>query len=218
MLAVGIGSWSGGWVSVAVRDGRFEESRTAREIRELLTYWNGADAVGIDTPLRLPITGTPRAADLAARQIVGGTVWNAPPKVVAAEDTWAEANAISRQLFGKGVSKPAYYLGRRAVELAKFTADRGLCEVHPDVSFWAMNQRTPLTYGKKTWAGQVERRRLLAGAGILIRDDLGKEVGLIPTEDVFDTAAAAWTAQRAAAGRAGLLPEGARPGTPAITY
>jgi predicted RNase H-like nuclease len=217
MLAVGVDGWSGGWVSVAVRDGRFLGARTAKNFGELLNYWNEAAAVGVDAPLRLPITGTPREADLAARQIVGSTVWNAPPRVVAAEDSYEEANAIARQLFGKGVSKQAYYLGRRAMALAPFTTDRRLCEVHPEVSFWAMNQRRPLANGKKTWAGQVERRRLLADVGVLIRDDLG-EAGVVPTDDIFDAAAAAWTAQRAAAGKARLLPDSAGPRTPAITY
>jgi Protein of unknown function (DUF429) len=59
------------------------------------------------------------------------------------------------------------------------------------VSFRAL-ATTPLTAGKRTWAGSVERRQLLEGAGIAIPDDIGP-AGRRAGVDVLDAAVAAWT-------------------------
>jgi predicted RNase H-like nuclease len=64
-----------------------------------------------------------------------------------------------------------------------------------------------LAAGKRTWAGSVERWRLLAGAGIAIPDDLGPAGRGAGVDDVLDAAVAAWTARRLADGTAHCLPD-----------
>lgn len=59
---------------------------------------------------------------------------------------------------------------------------------------------------KKSWAGQMARRSLLAGAGIVRPNDLG-DAGRTPPDGVLDAVATAWTAHRIALGRARSLPE-----------
>ena len=63
----------------------------------------------------------------------------------------------------------------------------------------------PLTLAKKTWGGQMHRRRLLEKAGILLPDDL-VDANEVPPDDVLDAAVAAWSAHRIACGEAISFP------------
>ena len=67
----------------------------------------------------------------------------------------------------------------------------------------AMNDGVAVEANKKTWAGQMVRRRLLERHGIELPDDLGP-VGVVPPDDVIDAAAAAWSAARIASGKAAV--------------
>jgi predicted RNase H-like nuclease len=63
----------------------------------------------------------------------------------------------------------------------------------------------PMTHPKRTWNGLMERRALLAAAGIEIPGDLpGCDAA---ADDVLDAAAVAWTAARKVRGEARTLPE-----------
>jgi predicted RNase H-like nuclease len=87
-------------------------------------------------------------------------------------------------------------------------------EVHPEVSFWAMNNGQRLL-SKHTWTGFMMRQRLLAREGIRFKEEIGAEVG---SADLLDAGAAAWTARRVAGGIASVLPARARRGEPTITF
>jgi predicted RNase H-like nuclease len=76
-------------------------------------------------------------------------------------------------------------------------------EVHPEVSFAALAGR-PLQNSKRSWNGQMERRRLLASAGIELPDEL--TAGDAAADDVLDAAIAAWSAARKDRGEAATVP------------
>ena len=76
------------------------------------------------------------------------------------------------------------------------TKNYPLHEVHPEVSFAAMNGQ-PLEHSKISWAGCIARRELLAEHGIHLPDQLG-DAGKARLDDVLDAAAAAWSAHRIA--------------------
>ncbi len=81
-------------------------------------------------------------------------------------------------------------------------------EVHPELSFAAMNDGEPLERSKKTEAGREERLRLLEKWFPDVRGALetttAKGVGM---DDIVDAYAAAWSARRMAAGKATYLPQ-----------
>ena len=83
--------------------------------------------------------------------------------------------------------------------------DARLYEVHPEVSFRAMNDARPLRHRKKSAGGALERIKLLQRHEI----DLGVvgAAASAPLDDVLDAGAAAWTAHRIATGRARTLPD-----------
>jgi predicted RNase H-like nuclease len=98
-----------------------------------------------------PIGFGPRRADTAARAFMSGaasTVFMTPPQEVL--------EVAFRP--GRSVSAQANALGERILRVTELAAsDRRLREVHPEVSFRAMNGGQPLRYRKKSAGGVPER-------------------------------------------------------------
>jgi predicted RNase H-like nuclease len=191
----GIDGTSGGWVVIALDDGLIAADHVVRPIEATFEELADVDVVAVD----IPIGFGPRQADAAARRYLAGaasTVFTTP----------------SRQILempfgpGLGVSAQAHALGRRILHVTELArSDPRFHEVHPEVSFRAMNGGRPLHRPKKSAGGVLERLELLRRHGIEV-EGLGPSAGA-PVDDVLDAAAAAWSAQRIAAGAAGTLPE-----------
>ena len=209
MIAVGVDGWSRGWVTVVLRDGRYEAAAVFEHISGVLDAYPDAAAIGVDIPIGLPEAGH-RACDLAARIFIGArrsSVFLTPTR------------SILRQPFtsGLGVTAQAYALRERILEVDAVAASAPrLFEVHPEVAFAAMG-RAPLRAYKKTWSGMWDRLELLRVEGIELPPDPGP-AGRVGPDDFIDAAAAAWTANRYARGEARCLPEGAAGGEPVIWY
>lgn len=172
---------------------------------------DGALAVtGIDIPIGLADAGH-RQADLLAREAVGPrwpSVFLTPVRAALEAGDYPAAAAVSRQLTGDGISRQAFALREKILEVDHWVRRAGqrVVEVHPEVSF-AELAGAHLRTRKSTWDGMVQRRRLLAGAGIVIPDDLGPPGEKAAVDDVLDAAAVAWTASRVAVGLARSLPD-----------
>ncbi|MFE0378524.1 DUF429 domain-containing protein [Streptomyces inhibens] len=213
VTVLGIDACPAGWLAVGLRDGRFAEARAVTTLRSLLA---GAAAgsvavVAVDMPLGLLDAGW-RRADTEAAALLGprkGTVFRVPPRAVWQEEEYDDARRRCRELTGAGLSRQTWGLALKLREANACLAEPGgdrLFEVHPEVSFRALAGGTALLPRKKSWAGQMARRSLLAAAGIVLPDDLG-DAGRTPPDDVLDAAAAAWTAHRITRGRARSLPD-----------
>lgn len=167
-----------------------------------------ASVIGVDIPIGPPDAGE-RAADALARARIGprrSSVFSTPPRAALEADDYQTALDITRDAWGKGISKQAYGLRHRILDVGQVArTDSRIFEVHPEVSFREMNGR-PLDYSKKTWNGQVLRRRLLRDVGIDIPEE-PLEAGNVPVDDILDAAAAAWSAHRIAMGVAVSLPD-----------
>ncbi|MGN6090632.1 MAG: DUF429 domain-containing protein, partial [Actinomycetales bacterium] len=90
-------------------------------------------------------------------------------------------------------------------------------EVHPETSFGFLNAAAtaggvpclPLPAPKASLTGVLERQQLLTDAGLLPFDDasgVAARAG-VAADDVLDAVAAAWTAARVARGRARPFPD-----------
>jgi predicted RNase H-like nuclease len=191
---VGIDGTKKGWVGIELLDGRFERAHVLpleTNFDELI----GADVIAVDVPIGFG----PRKADAAARAYLKGaasTVFTTPTR----EQLEADFGP------GLGLSAQAHALGPRILHVtALASSDPRLYEVHPEVSFRAMNGASPLRYRKKSAGGVFERLELLRRHGIEL-GDLG-EAATCPIDDVLDAAAAAWSAHRIALGTAGSFPD-----------
>lgn len=201
-IVVGVDGFARGWVAVMLGDGSFRDAQAFRTFAELSAACRDARCIAVD----IPIGAGPREADEAARRFVGprwASVFPTPPNDVIAQDDYAEAARLHPSL-----SRQSFALFRNIREVAACLDER-IVEVHPEVSFRAL-KGAYLEEAKTTWSGFMERRALLAAAGIEIPDAL--PAGL-PLVDVLDAAVAAWTAARHARGEADRLGSG-----PSIWY
>ena len=167
-----------------------------------------AVVIAVDIPIGAPDTSE-RQAEGLARSLLGArrsSVFSTPVHDALLAQEYAEALQISNAAWGKGISKQAYGLRHRILDVEPVArADRRIREVHPEVSFRHLSG-APLPHSKKSWNGQRLRTELLAGAGIVLPLDLGA-AGRVPADDVLDAAVAAWSAHRIATGKAVSLPD-----------
>jgi predicted RNase H-like nuclease len=200
-LVVGVDACRGGWIAIVLNDRRFADSLFAPTFAGLLERVADAAAIGVDIPIGLPKDGT-RAADAEARAFVGprrSSVFATPPRAALAAATYAEARAVVPSL-----SAQSFALREKILEVEASLTDERVFEVHPEVSFAALNGGKHLHHSKRSWNGQMERRRLLARNGIVLPDEI--EAERAAADDVLDAAVVAWSAVRKAHGEAKTLP------------
>jgi len=191
----GIDGTKGGWVAVVLEDGAFAGDHVIRPVETTFAELSDAHVLAIDVPIGFG----PRRVDAAARRFLTGA-------------SSAVFTTPTRELLempfgpGLGVSAQAHALGPRILHITKLAqSDPRLYEVHPEVSFRAMNGRRPLRYRKKSAGGVLERVELLRKHGIDVTQLEGSASA--PIDDVLDAAAAAWSAHRIGLGAARTLPD-----------
>ena len=195
MRVAGIDGTAGGWVVIVLRDGIFESDRLLRPIESRLDGLADIDVIAVDVPIGFG----PRAADREARALMKGAA-----SVVFATPSQDVLQAAYGP--GLGVSAQAHALGPRIAHMTGLAAeDPRIYEARPEVSFRAMNDGLPLRNRKKSFDGAMQRRDLLRRHGIEIAEL--REAAGVPLDDVFDAAAAAWSAWRIARGEAVSLPD-----------
>jgi predicted RNase H-like nuclease len=205
---LGVDAYKSGWVALALGNGTVSGCQLYGHISELIGDHSAAGIIAVDIPIGLPEKG-PRQADVEARRFVGprrSSVFPTPTRAILEAPTYDEAIVLAQALGGPGVSRQSFALAPKILEVdAAASTDERIVEVHPEVSFRAMANH-PIDFPKKSWNGLLLRRQHLEANGVLLPDDLS-EGGLAPADDVLDAAAAAWTANRLAQGKAKTLPD-----------
>ena len=166
--------------------------------------------IGVDMPIGLPATWD-RAADRAARRFLSprsATVFPTPPRQLLDARTYAEANAISRNLFGKGLTKQTYNLFAklREVDALITVADvERVIEVHPECALRAMTGS--VLPSKRTAGGRVLRRELLRP---IFGNVVDTRLAGAAVDDVLDALAVLWSVRRYVAGEHIVFGDGTR--------
>ncbi len=176
--------------------------------------------VGVDIPIGLVGVGR-RLADCEAKKRLGRqrkkSVFHAPAHCTLEARDDKEAYDGNRRS-GHKLSPLALRLlpkireVRNASRADEYLADAQtrLAEVHPEVSFSELAGE-PMTFGKKTPAGEAERLAALEAVFSNVRDAVEAPMQGPPRpslDDLLDAAAAAWTARRIVSGEAICLGEG----------
>jgi len=207
MDVVGVDGARGGWVAVRLTDGRFAEALFFEKFSNLAQAYSQAIVIAVDIPIGLPDRGR-RKADEQARCILGdrrSSVFFTPPRRALEAGDFDEAVEIARELGGT-ISQQSYALRPKIFEVESFALDPRIVEIHPEVSFWAMNELHPVPYAKNTWNGLMMRLELLRAHGLQLPHPIDG-IDKVGANDIVDAAAAAWSAWRVARGQAGSLPE-----------
>lgn len=172
LTAVGIDGCRAGWV-VAYRSCAEINLVIIDQLSDLNTALTPDAAVMIDMPIGLTDCNSVRACDALARNALrphrSSSVFGVPARQVTRCADYPVANALSRELSGKGISKQAFHLFPKIRELDDWllSADRkGLwSECHPEVAFARLNGGVALTESKKSEKGSLTRQALLVELG-----------------------------------------------------
>jgi predicted RNase H-like nuclease len=202
MFVAGVDGCRGGWVAFKVD---LTVHATSVEIIDLPSWLRhrppGLACVGIDIPIGL-LDGS-RDCDKAARKLLGqprGTsVFAAPCRAALSAKTHAAASATNLRITGRGLSQQAWGISNKIRQVdGAITLDcqPWAFEVHPEVCFWALNQRRPMKHNKKTKEGAAERIAVLRPVFSQIQRHLANRPSRVGADDLLDAAAAAWTALR----------------------
>ena len=165
----GIDGCPGGWFYFRY-DGSTWSSGIEARLADVLATAPADARLFIDIPIGLrDESPEPRGCDSAARRLLGrrsSSVFNAPIRAILGMDDYAAANARSRALSGKGLSRQSFFIAGKIHEVDRLLADDSsarerLVESHPELCFTGLNGGSPMRESKKRMAGYRERLALL---------------------------------------------------------
>ena len=221
--ATGVDGCPGGWFFVSLESHgppRWDWD-IVQELGKLVRCAGESDRIFVDIPIGLPDGPEGRACDRAARKVLGkrraSSVFPAPARAVLDASDFEDAKRRSREATGgKAVSVQTFAIVPRIREVDALLrcdakARRLVREIHPEVSFWALNGCKPMKHSKKKKAGFCERLDVLericpdAGCEIdaILKRFKRKEVA---RDDAVDAMVAAVTAAHDAAALRTLPP------------
>ena len=214
----GVDGCSFGWLCITkdLENGDLN-SRIFRSSAELLAQTPTPAVFAIDIPIGLTESG-PRQCDVQARRLLGArrgtSVFPAPIRPVVNVESREEADKIHRSIDGRGVNVFSWNLYPRIrdvdTELQKNSHLRDkVYEVHPEISFRAINDGVPIIAAKRNPKGESIRRSLVEnhfGSGAF--DEIRKNhyVKDVSNHDINDAFAVLWTAERIYRREAEVIP------------
>jgi predicted RNase H-like nuclease len=214
---IGVDGCPAGWIAVIWNE--TIEHRLFTAFADIVAL--SAVIIAVDMPIGLPdMSG--RQAEREARKVLGArqsSVFAIPSRAAVMCEDYRDACAINLQHSDppKKIAKQTFHLFSKIREIDALMspeAQTRIHEVHPEVAFWAMNDRQPLPLAKKVKSqshspGLELRRALLQQSGFPVaslpaanyrRADVGDD-------DLIDACACAWSARRILDGTSLCFPE-----------
>lgn len=216
MTCVGVDGAKSGWIGVW-RQGEAFGFEVYPDAVGVQADNAAAAVIAVDVPIGLADAGS-RTADREARRFVGGrracSVFSAPVRGILDAASQPEASRRHREIDGRGFGAQAFGILPKVREWDALLqssprARAQVREVHPEVSFAALNGGIGVADRKKSAGGQSARLHLLAA--VFDRAAIVRLLDAVPrrraaADDVLDALVALWTAERIAAGSACSLP------------
>jgi len=217
----GIDGCRGGWFVVLWET----ESETAkycvlREISEISGLPEKPHEIAVDIPIGLLAEARRggRDCDSAARKILGPSrgrsVFSPPVRAALNCKGYSRALRVNRASSpdSVGISRQCFALFPKISEADTWIVpkmQKQVREVHPELCFFELNRRRPMSHSKKSHAGLEERKLLIvkAGFGEVIKS-ASRETRrrVVASDDILDACAACWTAKRIFEGVACSIP------------
>lgn len=211
-VAWGVDGCPAGWIYVALPESGEYGYGVVRNLGEIVCMAGDGDRVFVDIPIGLPYDQSPRQCDDQARgklgQPRGSSVFPAPAREALGASSYEDACDRNKNVTGKKVSRQTYGILPKVHEVDDLVrhdekARRIVQEVHPELCFWAFNERRALLHNKKKPEGRGERLAILEehwprarDAAEKIRDEL-RDDNVAP-DDIVDAMVAALTARHRA--------------------
>jgi predicted RNase H-like nuclease len=189
-----------------------EEPQVFTSFLDILDYKPAFQVIALFCPIGLLDKPNPggRRCDREARQLLGwprsGAIVSPPIRPAAGSSTYEEAAAAN----GGHMSIVTWQLLKKIAEVDANVASywqRTVFEVHPELSFYELNENQPVQFSKHSQAGLEQRRAVLTkrfpGVGRIIDTRLP---GIRPAQ-LLDAAACLWMARRIVSRAVNRLPE-----------
>jgi predicted RNase H-like nuclease len=220
ILVAGVDGCKGGWLvgifSVNESKCRLKSLTVAKNFEEVVSKTENCKAVCVDIPIGLNEDENPRKCDVEARKILAAprasSVFPPPVRQCLSAKNYEDACDVSLKVKGKKLSRQSFLIMdkiRQVDELMTPMLQKRIREIHPEVSFWALNNDTAMQYKKKRGIGRNERLKVLSRQFTNISDKalmLLKPKGSAP-DDVIDVFVAGWTAAQVLKRHIKTLPE-----------
>lgn len=174
--------------------------------------------LGIDMVIGCPDRARPggRQCDRQARQLLGSprsaSVFSPPAYDALQAESYEEALRRNRASApdAPGLSKQTYHLLPKMRSLAERMTpahQKWVREVHPELSFYAMNRNEPARASKHLEPGRSRRLELLRANGFSeVAEAVTSRPASVDPDDVLDAFATCWTAHRIQKGTASRCP------------
>ena len=213
---IGIDGCKRGWFSVWQNPDDTIQSSIFSTLNHLKDFFNDEAhlIIGIDMPVVLS-DFIPREADQLARKLLSkkaSSVFTAPTPEMLEQPNYERASYVSKRLFGKSMSLQSWYLFPKIKDVQTIIHDAhiNLYEIHPELSFRAMNQEEVILESKKSKEGFEIRNALLRRH--FESFDFESIRNLYPRKDVMDNdildaMAVLWSTKRIQANEASFLPK-----------
>ena len=172
MEYIGVDGCRAGWFWVGLSIGSAWQFGVCETAVALSKKASTSKLTLVDIPIGLTETGVQgRTCDRMARRILGSprasSVFTPPTRPTLTAENYMDANIINRKATGHGLSCQAWRIVpkiREVDDLLRTSADiqKVMREAHPEVCFWSLNNKSPMSNNKKKHAGRDERQKLLS--------------------------------------------------------
>jgi len=212
---IGIDGCKSGWFAVWQNQDEVIDTAIFKSLNNLKDFFIESNQliIGIDMPVILSEV-MPREADQLARKLLSkkaSSVFTAPTPEMLDQPNYEKASLISKRLIGKSMSLQSWYLFPkiRDVQTVIHYENIKLFEIHPEVSFRAMNNEKVILESKKTTEGFEIRKSLLDKHFLnfnfdAIRNKYQKKD--VMNNDILDALVVLWSAKRIVNNQASYLP------------
>ena len=207
-ILAGVDGCSFGWLCITkdLENGTLK-SMIFKSAGELFAQIPAPAVFSIDIPIGLTDSG-PRQCDIQARRLLGSrrgtSVFPAPIRSVLNVKSRKEADKIHRSIDGRGVNVFSWGLYPRILDVdaelqKKSNLRNKVYEVHPEISFKALNGGDSIVAAKRNPTGESIRRSLIEnyfGPGAFNEIRKNHYLKDVSNHDINDAFAVLWTAER----------------------
>ena len=203
---IGMDGCSAGWFTTKIVDKQSLIFNIIEDLNDDYLKKSNLSHIGIDIPLYLSKTGK-RRAEIEARFLLkkrACTIFSPPTFNVLRAKNYIDACEINFKECGNRISKQSWNLFPKIKEAQKFLENNLICqvgifEIHPELSFMAMNDMNLVEASKKTDIGKEIRIKLIKKffptfSFELVRNKYKKNQVL--DDDILDSISVLWSTQR----------------------
>ena len=182
---------------------------------EVLSETRDCELVCIDIPIGLSDGAEPRECDVAARKVLRwrtSSVFPPPIRQCLSANDPDTASNLCFENSGKKLNRQSFFIMPKIREVDQIMTpelQQRVREIHPEISFWALNGKKSTKHNKKRLVGRNERMNLLAPVFRDVQELVVKarRPKRVAPDDILDALVAAWTAGQAVVGKGKTLPE-----------